>query len=97
MAIRDRWIFQERETETPWAFYVVRELNHVAGEKRTYIDFTFYSEDIENATHSESRIGLHYESLSGYVDEMLSVIAEYEDLASEDREQLYREMADLIS
>lgn len=96
MAIKDRWIFQERETDDPWAFYVVREVVHVAGEKRTYIDITFYSENVENATHSESRIGLHYESVTGYVDEMLSIIAEYASLASEDKEQLYREMSNIL-
>lgn len=96
MAIKDYWIYQKRETPTPWAIYVVKEFDKRGGKKAQCLDFAFYHEDVNNATHSISRVGLHYEDVRGYVDEFLSVICDYSSITNEDKEQLTKEIQDIL-
>lgn len=96
MAIKDYWIYQKRETPTPWAIYVVKEFDKRGGKKAQCLDFTFYHEDVNNVTHSISRVGLHYENVSGYVNEFLSAIADYALITNDDIEQLSKEIQDIL-
>ena len=96
MAIRDYWIYQKRIVKDPWVFYIVKEFDKRGGEKAVCIDFTFYHENIENPTHSVSKVGLHYDKIAGYVDEMLSVIADFSDITSDDVEQLLEDMEKIV-
>lgn len=96
MAIHDHWIYQRRESADPWVFYVVREYDRRVGKQADVINYTFYSENIENATHSVSKVGLHYENVTGYVDEMLSTMCDYASVTNEDIAQLTIEMQDIL-
>lgn len=88
--IKDFWVCQERQSKFPWALYVVKEydLRHPSA---TVLDFTLYCEEIDNPTHSVSKIDCHFPSVGGYVGELASIFDEYDieyDLA--DDEQLMR-------
>lgn len=96
MAIKDGWIYQKRNVAEPWALYVVKEYDKRAGKRADCIDFTLYHENIENASHSLSRIGLHYEYVTGYVDEILATISDYAQVTNEDIEQLSQEIQDIL-
>lgn len=75
MAIRDYWIYQQRDVRNPWALYVVKEYDRRKPDA-TCIDYTLYHEDIENPTHSISKIGLHFNLISDYVNDVISCITD---------------------
>lgn len=98
MAIRDYWVYQERqadEGENQWALYIVKEYDRRKPDA-TVLDYTLYSEDIDNATHSLSKVGLHYDTVSGYVDELLSQIIEFSAVTAQDKRQLERSILDIL-
>ena len=96
MAITDHWIYQKRETATPWALYVVKEYDKRVGKRADVLDVTFYHENVENATHSISKVGMHYETVTGYVDELLSIISDYASITNGDIQQLTVEIQDIL-
>lgn len=96
MAIRDYWIYQKRQNDCQWAFYVVKEFDKRIGKQADVINYTFYSENIENATHSVSKVGLHYDYVAGYVNEMLATVSDYSSITNEDISQLSMEMQDIL-
>lgn len=93
--IKDFWVYQERQNDDQWALYIVKEYDRRKPDA-TSLDFTLYSESIDNATHSISRIGLHYDTVSGYVDELLSYIAEFSSIEARDKDQLERAILDIL-
>lgn len=94
--IRDYWIYQERQNELgQWALYVVKEFDRRKPES-TVLDITYYSEGIDNATHSKSTVGLHYDTVAGYVDEIISILAEFSSIAAQDKQQLEREILRIL-
>lgn len=76
MAIRDYWIYQERNVKTPWALYVVKEYDKRHPEATT-LDYTLYSELIDEPTNAFSRVGIHYDYVSGYVDTIISDLCSF--------------------
>lgn len=97
MAIRDYWIYQKRDVPYPWALYIVKEYDRMAGKRATVLDFTFYHEAIPNATHSTSKIGLHHEMAIDYVNDILAVITDFTNVANEDVNQLTREISNILA
>lgn len=95
MAIKDYWVYQDRQSEQQWALYIVKEYDKRKPDA-TCLDVTLYCESIENATHSVSIIGLHYDYLAGYVDEFISMIAEYANVDNQDKKQLEREILRIL-
>lgn len=94
--IRDYWIYQNRQNEThQWAIYVVKEFMHGKPEC-TCLDFTLYSEDIDNPTNSRSFVGWHYPIVTGYVDALMCELAEFTGVHAEDKEQLEIEIARIL-
>lgn len=93
--IKDYWIYQERQNKDQWALYIVKEYDRRKPDA-TCLDFTLYSENIDNATHSISKVGLHFNTVSGYVDELLSHIAEISSIEAQDKEQLEREIFNIL-
>lgn len=94
--VRDYWIYQERQSDTTqWAIYVVKEFSPGKPEC-TCLDFTIYSEDIENATNSQSYIGWHYASVSGYVDALVCELSNFTGVHNEDKRQLEREITRIL-
>lgn len=91
MAIRDYWLYQKRDTPVPWAIYFVKEYDR-RKPAETMLDWTFYHEDIPTPTHSKSFVGLHYDTVSGYVDAITAEMAEYVSVTSQDYEQIEREL-----
>ena len=63
----------------------------------TVIDYTLYSEDIGNETHSISKVGLHYDTVSRYVDELLSQICEFSAVTAQDKQQLERSILSILT
>lgn len=99
MAVRDYWVYQKRQVfphETPWALYVVKEYDRRVGKKSIVLDYTLYQENIENPTHSLSKVGIHYETVEGYVDEIISDIAKYTQVTEDDRKQLMFNIEDIL-
>lgn len=93
--IKDYWVYQQRQNESQWALYIVKEYDRRKPDA-TCLDFTLYSENIDNATHSISKVGLHFNTVSGYVDELLSHIAEISSIEAQDKEQLEREIFNIL-
>ena len=86
--VRDYWIYQRRQSATnQWALYIVKEFQR-GKPSTTKLDFIVYSEDIGNATHSMSMYGLHYQSVSGYVDSLICEMLSFTDITVEDKRQL---------
>ena len=96
MAIRDYWVYQKRDTPSPWALYIVKEYDRRHPEA-TVLDYTLYSEEIENAAHSKSFVGLHHDTVSGYVDEIVTELVEVSTVTSQDREQLEKSILDILT
>lgn len=89
MAIRDYWVYQKRQAETPWALYIVKEYDKRKGLKATALDWTIYSENItDNSAHSKSRVGIQAETLGGYVEELLDDLADVSVVELADVEQV---------
>lgn len=88
MAIRDYWVYQKRQADAPWAIYVVKEFDRRKGMNATALDWTIYSENIENSAHSKSRVGVHAETLDGYVNELVADLIEISVVDSSDVDQL---------
>ena len=91
MAIRDYWMYQKRDTPVPWAIYFVKEYDR-RKPAETILDWTFYHEDIPTQTHSKSFVGLHYDTISGYVDAITAEMAEYVSITSQHYDQIEREL-----
>ena len=86
--IRDYWVYQKRQSATnQWALYIVKEFRR-GKPASVRLDFTVYSEDIDNATHSFMLNGLHYSSVSGYVDALVCEMLEYTEITATDKDQL---------
>ena len=96
MAIKDYWVYQKRACIKPWALYVVKEYDKRAGRKADVLDYTLYHEDIENATHSISRVGIHSETVAGYVHEILSDLVDYAEVTSNDVKHLTASIQDIL-
>lgn len=97
MAIRDYWVYQERQNECgQWALYIVKEYDARKPDATT-LDFTLYCENIPNATHSTSKVGLKYDRVAGYVDDIVLTIMDYSSVTSQDREQLEREILSILN
>lgn len=88
--IRDYWIYQERPCTRPWAIYIVREFER--GETNATLDYTLYSEDIANSTHSKSKVNVRYETLNGYVNDIVTELLEFSEVDSSDIKQLEKEL-----
>lgn len=97
MAIRDYWIFQERESVIPWAIYVVKEFDKRAGKIADVLDYTLFSENIGNATNTISKIGIHCDDVAGYVNEILGDLVNYASVNNEDLQQLNREIESILN
>ena len=86
--VRDYWVYQKRQSATnQWALYIVKEFQR-GKPSTTTLDFTVYCEDIENPTHSFALRGLHYPSVSGYVDSLICEMLSYMEITAEDKRQL---------
>ena len=96
MAIRDYWVYQKRQVMTPWALYIVKEYDKRKYNESVVIDYTFYHENVENPTHSISFVGLHYDTIAGYADEIAAKIAEYTAIDNQDYEQVKHAIEDII-
>ena len=95
MAIRDYWVYQKRDTPKPWALYIVKEYDKRFPEAVT-IDYTFYHEDIENAQHALSFVGLHHDSPEGYANAIMDTVLEYSEAFDIDYKQVRNEIARII-
>ena len=95
MAIRDYWVYQKRDTPKPWALYIVKEYDKRFPES-VVIDYTFYHEDIENATKAISFVDLHHDGPRGYADEIMATIREFSEVFDTDYRQVLNEIARII-
>ena len=96
MTIRDYWVYQGRgDVETPWALYIVKTFDRRYPD-RTTLDYTIFSEDIKNATHSKTISGIMYGTVTGYVDDILGEISQYSGITAEDRVQLERSVLNIL-
>lgn len=96
--IRDYWIYQKRgDAMRPWAFYVVKEYDKAGAPiSECAFDITAYQDDIPNATHSKSRVGLSG-SLDLIVNEAASMVIDVCEFTSDDFEQLRTAFADIVT
>lgn len=95
--IRDYWVYQERQNEFyQWALYIVKEFDR-RNPDATTLDITYYSEGIGNATHSKNTIGSHYNTVGGYVDEIISNLVEFSSFTAQDKQQLERDILRILN
>ena len=94
MAIKDYWVYQKREVQVPWALYIVKEYDRRYPQETTCLDFTLYHENIPNQTHSVSKVGLHYDTVSAYISDIALTITDESGMpfTSADKNQLEREL-----
>lgn len=97
MAIKDYWVFQNRNVEKPWTFYIVKEYDKRAGKRATCLDYTFYHEDIPNKLHCTSEVCVHYDTVSGYVNHLLCAILEVSNVTDQDKKQLTNEIVKILT
>ena len=95
MAIRDYWIYQKRDTPTPWVIYIVHEYDR-QNPKATQLDWTLYHEDIPTPTHSKSFVGLHHSTITGYVSEIAEEMAFYVAVTEQDIKQIEQELSYIL-
>ena len=98
MAIRDYWVYQQRPVAVPWALYIVKEYDRRYPQDTTCIDFTLYHEDIENPTHSVSKVGLHYDTVSAYISDIALTITDETGMSftSADQQQLEKSLFSIL-
>lgn len=94
--IRDYWIYQERQSDSQWALYIVKEYDKRKPDATT-LDYTLYSENIANATHSVSFVGIHSDTVSGYVNEILAQLVEVSEVMAQDKQQLERSILSILT
>ena len=96
MAIKDYWVYQKRDTEKPWALLIVKEYDKRVGNDATCLDYTLYHEDIPNSLHAVSEVCVHYETVGGYVNHLVSAIAEWSNVEHADSMQLEKEITKIL-
>lgn len=97
MAIKDYWIYQERENAWyPWALYIVKEYDKRVSPKATCLDITYYCEVIPKANHNFSEICVHYDTVEEYVSHIAERLGGYTAIRDSDLEQLERELTNII-
>ena len=97
MAIRDYWIYQERASENPWALHVVKEYDK-RHPQATCLDYTLYSELIEEPTNAFSCVGVHYDYVMGYVDAIITDLVSFGvEVTNPDYVQLEREVTRILN
>ena len=96
MAIRDYWVYQKRDVPVPWALYVVKEFDKRYHPESITLDWTLYHEDIPTATRSKSIVGVHRDTVSGYVEALAEFMQEYVSVTDDDKEQLRRSIEDIL-
>lgn len=97
MAIRDYWIYQERQNVDgeQWAIYVVKEYER--GKKEfTCLDVTIYSEEIDSPTHSISFVGWQFDTVSGYVERTVQELCDFTIVHNKDVLQLEKAFTDIF-
>lgn len=96
MAISDYWVYQKRQVETPWALYIVKEYDKRRYNESVVIDYTLYHEDIDKPTHSISIVGLHFDTIKSYADEIAARIKDVTAVDDQDYQQVYKAIEDII-
>ena len=90
--IKDYWVYQKRNVAYPWCLYIVKEYDINQPTKYDVLDYTFYSELVNNKTKSVSKVGLNYQTLDDYVEDIADTIKRFTEVTREDYEQLAREL-----
>ena len=86
--IKDYWVYQKRQSETAqWALYIVKEFEPRKPET-VVLDVTVYSEDIGTPTSSKSFVDWHFDTVGGYVEEIVKELREFCRVTRDDRKQL---------
>ena len=75
--IKDKWIYQENDAAYPWALYCIKEYTPGCSFDEMSLDVTIYSEDIDAVDNMLSFLNWKYESVSGYVEKIKSVILSF--------------------
>ena len=94
--IRDYWVYQQRDTDKPWALYVVKEFEkgNILISDITF-DVTLYQDDIPNATQSHSVVGITGSNVDDVVSQIGSVILEHTEFTDYDRAQVKNAIIDI--
>lgn len=95
MAVKDYWVYQKRDTPTPWALYVVKEYDRRKPDATT-LDYTLYSEEIDTPTYSKSYVGVHETSIEGYVLHIAGKLSEFSHVEEADLQQLRMSIEDIL-
>ena len=91
MAEKDYWLYQSRDVPCPWAIYFVVNYDKRKPDQ-TRLDWFLYHEDIPTPTHSKGFFGLHYDTISGYVDSIAAEMADYVSFEAQDYAQVEKEL-----
>ncbi len=92
--IKDFWIYQQRQNpKGQWAVYVERETKrgHMS------IDFTIYSEAIENSGHSVSVHDLEFTSPVLLANAVIIELLEFTEVTAQDKAQLEKSFINVLN
>lgn len=91
--VKDFWIYQQRQNpEGQWAVYVVRETKR----GNLSVDFTIYSEAIENPGHSTSVRGLEYTSPVMLANAVIKELLGFCAVTAQDKAQLEQSFINIL-
>lgn len=94
--IKDKWIYQDRDVETPWAVYVVKEFEKPATLDNSRLDVTIYSENIENSDNMAAFVNWHFDSVAGYVNRLKEELEKHGEFNTDDWIHLEIELSKLF-
>lgn len=101
--IKDTWIYQQLSQDvihidTPWALYLVMEYGK--GKRKpseVVFDVTVYSEEIDNATHSQSVVGISNTNIATIVNDIEAFMTDSGvTVTSDDHVHLQERLLELI-
>lgn len=94
MAIKQTWLYQKRNVQKPWAIFFVKEYSRRTHE--TTIDWTLYHDDIPSSAHSKTFVGLHFDTVGGYVNAIITEMLDYVEIEASDITQIRREIERIL-
>lgn len=96
MAIKDYWIYQHADADTPWAIYLVKEYLPRRGKEFITLDWTLYHESLDNSAHCKCFVGLHCDTIDEYANAIISEMASLIPITSQDFDQIKREIESIL-
>lgn len=95
--IKDYWIYSDGSGELSWSVYLVKEYEpRKKALHELVFDYTVYSEDIENDTHSHSIVGVTGFTVDEVTNAIIGTIAEHQEVTASDYKKVHDALIDAV-